>query len=466
MKSLLLLTVLVFGFFIPLANASVVPTFSVSSNGYNALATVHGDPNTAVELHYGNSAENINTIGTTDSNGNFSTPLSVSSYQFGCGKTAYVRVGTYQSATIPWSLNNSSCQSLALSQTNVSLNPGQSTIITATISGGLYVSSNSNPSVAGASVSGNQITITAASYGTSNLTVCTTNEMCGVINITTNAPGANAGSNLSFSQTNVEVNVGQSSVVTIYGSGNNYTIPTNSNPATVSTSLSGNVLTLTGLAFGGSNVTICQNNNQCGVVYVIVVNNPALTGTYTNNAEPTITSLNISSDNVGGEFIKAGNRLTITFNTNKPISNPLMLVGLTRVNLTGSGSGPYLGTYSVTSNNPLPLIITFSDSSGRSGRATLTLGDWSAPSNISNSPITTPTPGPRYTFSTFLGVGDNGKTVTELQKRLTELGFYHGPTNGNFGPLTEAGVTALQRANGIKSVGYVGPATRAILNQY
>lgn len=466
MKSFLLQTFLVFGFFVSFANASVVPTFSVSSNGYNALATVHGDPNTAVELHYGNSAETVNNIGTTDSNGNFSTPLSVSSYQFGCGKTAYVQVGSSRSATIPWSLNTSSCQNLALSQTNVSLTPGQSTVVTATISGGLYVSSNSNPSVANASVSGNQITITAASYGTSNITVCATNEMCGVLNITTSASGANAGSNLSFSQTNVETSVGQSSVINIYGSGSNYTIPTNSNPATVSTSLSGNVLTITGLAFGGSNITICQNNNQCGVIYVIVVNNPALTSSYTNTTEPSITSLNVSSNNANGEFIKTGNLLTVTFNTNKPISNPLMLIGLTRVNLTGSGSGPYVGTYLVANNDPLPIIITFNDSSGRNGRTTLTLGDWPAAPNRMNTQTSTPNPVTRHTFSTFLGFGDNGPTVTELQKRLTELGFYYGPTNGNFGPLTEAGVMALQRANGIKAVGYVGPATRAVLNQY
>jgi hypothetical protein len=70
-----------------------------------------------------------------------------------------------------------------------------------------------------------------------------------------------------------------------------------------------------------------------------------------------------------------------------------------------------------------------------------------------------------YTFNNFLGVGSTGTDVTELQKQLTTLGIYSGPITGTFGSLTQAAVKAFQSAHGITQAGYVGPATRAALNQ-
>ena len=45
--------------------------------------------------------------------------------------------------------------------------------------------------------------------------------------------------------------------------------------------------------------------------------------------------------------------------------------------------------------------------------------------------------------------------MTQLQKRLTALGFYSGPITGTFGPLTEAAVKKLQKAHGLTQAGYV-----------
>lgn len=69
-----------------------------------------------------------------------------------------------------------------------------------------------------------------------------------------------------------------------------------------------------------------------------------------------------------------------------------------------------------------------------------------------------------YTFLKFLGIGSKGADVTALQQRLTKDGFYSGPINGSYGPLTEAAVKLYQGAYGVKKAGYVGPGTRALLN--
>jgi hypothetical protein len=71
----------------------------------------------------------------------------------------------------------------------------------------------------------------------------------------------------------------------------------------------------------------------------------------------------------------------------------------------------------------------------------------------------------RFTKNLSFGMKKNND-VKELQKVLLTLGFYSGTTTGNFDTLTLNAVKAYQKANGIKPViGYVGPATRAVLNK-
>jgi peptidoglycan hydrolase-like protein with peptidoglycan-binding domain len=57
-------------------------------------------------------------------------------------------------------------------------------------------------------------------------------------------------------------------------------------------------------------------------------------------------------------------------------------------------------------------------------------------------------------------VGMSGQKVTDIQKRLQELGLYNEPSiTGFFGPKTEAAVMAFQEAAGIKADGIVGKKT-------
>lgn len=72
--------------------------------------------------------------------------------------------------------------------------------------------------------------------------------------------------------------------------------------------------------------------------------------------------------------------------------------------------------------------------------------------------------GDGYVFNNFIASGYTGIDVTELQKRLTALGFYSGPITGRFGSLTQTAVEKFQSAHGIRKAGYVGPSTRTALN--
>lgn len=79
------------------------------------------------------------------------------------------------------------------------------------------------------------------------------------------------------------------------------------------------------------------------------------------------------------------------------------------------------------------------------------------------SPEATPSPTPTPD-DTLLKKGSEGDAVTQLQKRLTELGYYTGPITGHFGDNTSKAVKSFQRANNLSADGVVGPKTRAVLN--
>jgi peptidoglycan hydrolase-like protein with peptidoglycan-binding domain len=61
--------------------------------------------------------------------------------------------------------------------------------------------------------------------------------------------------------------------------------------------------------------------------------------------------------------------------------------------------------------------------------------------------------------------GDRGAQVSELQRRLTELGYYDGRVSGVFGSQTETAVMDFQEDNDIEPDGVVGPETASALRE-
>ncbi len=62
--------------------------------------------------------------------------------------------------------------------------------------------------------------------------------------------------------------------------------------------------------------------------------------------------------------------------------------------------------------------------------------------------------------------GDRGNAVRTLQAALNAAGFSAGPTDGIFGRLTQAAVTAFQAAVGMEATGIYDTATATALNSY
>ncbi|MBE5804291.1 MAG: hypothetical protein E7316_07250 [Clostridiales bacterium] len=78
---------------------------------------------------------------------------------------------------------------------------------------------------------------------------------------------------------------------------------------------------------------------------------------------------------------------------------------------------------------------------------------------IEDESLITPTPAPQVAFTKRLARGSTGKSVKQLQERLTELGYYEGPVSGNFLGHTVNAVKAFQTQNGLKGDGIVGEDT-------
>ena len=79
------------------------------------------------------------------------------------------------------------------------------------------------------------------------------------------------------------------------------------------------------------------------------------------------------------------------------------------------------------------------------------------PTTVSAPPTAPPTTSP------YLQAGSTGTAVVQLQQRLSSLGYWLGPVDGQFGGTTQQAVWAIQKSAGIPRTGIVDPATTAAL---
>ncbi len=390
--------------------------------------------------------------------------------------------------------SNSGCASLNVivqqqTQTNTQTTPTNSGMISVTPStlnlasggsqtvsisgpGSYYISAHTDPGVDSTSLSGSTLTIGAVHAGTDVISACTTSantSMCTSLTVTVaQTPTTNTNTStatISFSQDNVSLNVGQNVTVTVTGSGlGSYYVSNNSNSSSVAANMNGSQVTLSGIAIGGSNITICQLGGQCRNLYAFVPVSVGQTSTPApvSNTPLALSSFSVSSNNVNNTFLGTGAALTVTFSANQAITNPVVSVNGIRIGTNGSGSGPYTAIYTLNGAevSPLPIDISFNASTGAESRSLrFTVGGASSGTVLGGS-----TASAALTFTSILHSGSTGAEVRELQKYLAAAGIYSGPITGTFGAQTEAALKKFQAKHGLDQVGVTGPATRALLN--
>lgn len=82
---------------------------------------------------------------------------------------------------------------------------------------------------------------------------------------------------------------------------------------------------------------------------------------------------------------------------------------------------------------------------------------------VTATPAGQPAPVPATPAFDGLKPGDTGPQVAALQRRLSQLGFWVGDTDGTYGDTTSQAVLALQKAAGLGRDGVMGTATRQAL---
>ena len=430
---------------VTLSSGQSIPVTISGGNGSYTVTNNTGNGSVMTSLN-----GNILTLSTSMTTG-FSSVTVCSTDMSACG-IINVTVGSTSGSTVTFS-----------QQTPV-LSTGQSLTIAiyGNTSGSYYISSNTVPNSVEAGISQASLLLTGLTNGSSTITVCSSIGGCGTITATVNY--ASSGGNITLSQTTLSLLAGQNLAITVSGGVAPYSVATPSTSVYQAT-INGNILTVTGIGTGSAQIPVCSSSGGCTWLSLTV------NGTSTGTTGTTLPASSLAPSFLGfsqsNPTVYAGQASTVTVTGGSGIYSVAYNSNPGAVSATVSGSSLYLTGVS----NGVSIIVVCS-ALNNCGAVSANTGNvatvpYSAPVTATTAttvPVTTPSSALSFNFTSFLSVGSTGDQVLELQTILTARGYYSGPVNGNFGPLTQAAVEKYQSAHGIAAVGYVGPSTRAALN--
>jgi cytochrome c553 len=156
-------------------------------------------------------------------------------------------------------------QALNLSPTTLSLLPGDKAAITVSSVRGQVTLANSNPTAVSATLASGKVNVIANAVGVATLSV-TDRSGTKTTRVTVSAP-------LAVSPGTASLSVGQSVTLTLANAIGTITIA-NSNVAAVGTSLSGNVITVTGKAAGSAELTVRDSRSSVKVQVSVTTSTP------------------------------------------------------------------------------------------------------------------------------------------------------------------------------------------------
>jgi hypothetical protein len=404
----------------------------------------NADGNSPVVLYYtsalytGTQSQNI---GNTDSNGSFSGTVSTTAYGITTTSQVYALINGYQTPFVTWPYNTSvtsTASTITFDQNNPSIAQGQNIVVTMSGgTGGYYISSNSNPNMVQATISGNLLSLHGSNSGTATITICSSNSVCTNQVVTTTTATYGTGS-LFLNPSNVSVSIGQTTQVTVSGGTSPYNIfydGTNK----VTASISGTTITITGVSLGNTSVTVCGVNGGCTPINVTVIQGTTPTSAITINIPLTV-GQTLALPLSGGSG---------TFYISTPISSPFnATISLNKLYIVGTA----IGSNTVTVCSSATLCSTL---------AVAVSAETSDTTSVKNTVTSTS----KYIFTKPLYQGMRSNEILKLQERLVDEGYLTATPNGYYGLATISAVKAYQRAHNLTALGTVGPGTREELNK-
>lgn len=242
-------------------------TFSQSTvsltSGANQAVTIYGSGG------YSISNNSNSSIASATLNGNTLTIYGLSTGNTGI--TVCQQGGNCSVLSVVVNGGSGNTGSVYFSQASPTLTIGQSATIV--VSGGstnYYVSSNSNPNVASASLNGSILTLTGNINGATSINICSVSggASCGTLYVTVGSTSGSTGV-VVFSQTSENLMAGQTFTVSLSGGSSPYYLSGASNNV-VQASVSGNSLMLSAVNAGSASLNICSSSGGCSTLLVTV----------------------------------------------------------------------------------------------------------------------------------------------------------------------------------------------------
>ena len=280
------------------------------ANGQTVPVTVSGGTGVYTVLNNSNSSAITASLnGTT-----------INLYGIGTNGTASVTICSTDMSScgiITATIGSVSSTGITFSQTYPTLGAGQTLSIS--ISGGsgtYYISSNSNAAVISPNISGSTLNLYGNTTGMATITVCHQAE--------TQRDYSNSKlyfnrRRLTLSQTSITLLLGQTLSITVSGGTAPYNLPTINNSSIAQTSLNNNIITVTGLSAGSTNIFVCSAGGAC-VTLSVTVNGA---GVGTGNLQPVFGQNNFSM--TAGQSVSVSlsgtSGYTISNNTNSSVGS-------------------------------------------------------------------------------------------------------------------------------------------------
>jgi hypothetical protein len=165
-------------------------------------------------------------------------------------------------------IGQTTSNSLSVSKQNVTLSSGQTDTVTLSGGNGSYtIKSNSNANSVQATISGSSLSVYGMNYGTATVIICDQNSNC--VSTTVAVGTGGGGGSITLSQSNLVLVAGQTASVTISGGTAPYDVSSNATTI-LKTSLSNNIITITGLYSGVGSVSVCSAQGGCVALTVTV----------------------------------------------------------------------------------------------------------------------------------------------------------------------------------------------------
>lgn len=176
----------------------------------------------------------------------------------------------------------------------------------------------------------------------------------------------------------------------VYTTLNDYGTFTGSLSGSSLVSLSGSGTNVITLIFSGSPFAY---NTSAGLTIASTVHSvsdgsPVGSGPYNiiDGITPILASFSVTSNLSNGSFARTGDALTVSFTTSEPVNTASATIDGHIVSASGSGSGPYTASYTLTSSDTqdtVPVSITFTDAAGNAGSGSFLLGEGLGPRVVS-----------------------------------------------------------------------------------